>query len=167
MKIFKRKKKSNLNNCNISSLSYRYISIEFVPAPDLKLYILILFWYYTEWTRPGMHFLMQHKSFFLLSLKIKVLSHLHFSLALLQQKANLLPGRSYLACSHLHNRYVKCKYTLNIWLMVSNCRRLRMMWRQGMVRDFLYFPPKTLRLKTPRMSTRSHSSLCQIFLPKL
>lgn len=36
-KIFKRKKKSNLYNCNTSS------SIEFVPAPDLKLYILILF----------------------------------------------------------------------------------------------------------------------------
>lgn len=83
-KIFKRKKKSNLYNCNTSS------SIEFVPAPDLKLYILILFF------------------------KIKVLSHLHFSLALRQQKANLLPERSYLACSHLHNRYVKCKYTLNI-----------------------------------------------------
>lgn len=42
-KIFKRKKKSNLYNCNTGSLSYRYISIEFVPAPDLKLYILILF----------------------------------------------------------------------------------------------------------------------------
>lgn len=42
-KIFKRKKNSNLYNCNTSSLSYRYISIEFVPAPDLKLYILILF----------------------------------------------------------------------------------------------------------------------------
>lgn len=39
----KRKKNSNLYNCNTSSLSYRYISIEFVPAPDLKLYILILF----------------------------------------------------------------------------------------------------------------------------
>lgn len=42
-KIFKRKKNSNLYNCNTSSLSYRYFSIEFVPAPDLKLYILILF----------------------------------------------------------------------------------------------------------------------------
>lgn len=36
-KIFKREKNSNLYNCNTSS------SIEFVPAPDLKLYILILF----------------------------------------------------------------------------------------------------------------------------
>lgn len=42
-KIFKGKKNSDLYNCNTSSLSYRYISIEFVPAPDLKLYILILF----------------------------------------------------------------------------------------------------------------------------
>lgn len=42
-KIFKREKNSNLYNCNTSSLSYRYFSIEFVPAPDLKLYILILF----------------------------------------------------------------------------------------------------------------------------
>lgn len=42
-RFLKRKKNSNLYNCNTSSLSYRYISIEFVPAPDLKLYILILF----------------------------------------------------------------------------------------------------------------------------